>query len=314
MRSSSSLRALPLSLKVSEAFALLRMHLKRRQLDAGHYPYDALIAEYASILERHGRRAIGGQRVLEIGFGARPFRLAWLFNRGIDVTGVDLDMPLIKWTPRNMLRVARKSGWMRASKSSLRYFISDIKEWRFLAELFRKEHGTDFRFPADRLVVADASADAFWDRAGKFGFIYSEDVFEHIPRESLRNLVKRMAAALRPDGLAVIRPTVFTGITGGHHLEWYSHKVSERDVTRATEPWEHLRQNRRPANTYLNGMARRDYVELFAPHFEILENRAMHPDLGREHMTDAIRAELSAYGDDELFSNTTLFVLAPRRA
>jgi len=312
MRSSSSLRTLPLSLKIGEAFALLRMHLKRRRLDAGNYPYDALVAEYSSILKRHGRHAVGDQRVLEIGFGARPFRLAWLFNRGIDVTGVDLDMPLIKWTPINMLRVARKSGWMRASKSSLRYFLTDIKEWQFLADLFRKEHGVDFRFPADRLVVADASTEEFWDRVGKFGFIYSEDVFEHIPRESLENLVERMAAALRPDGLAVIRPTVFTGITGGHHLEWYAHKLSERDETRSTEPWEHLRQNRRPANTFLNGMTRREYVELFTPHFEILENRAMHPDLGREHMTDAIRAELSAYEDDELFSNTTLFVLAPR--
>ncbi|MGE0093241.1 MAG: methyltransferase domain-containing protein [Alphaproteobacteria bacterium] len=312
MRSSSSLRTLPLGLKVSEAFALLRMHLQRRHLDVGHYPYDALIAEYSSILERHGRGAIGGQRVLEIGFGARPFRLAWLFNRGIDVTGVDLDMPLVKWTPLNMLRVARASGWMRAGKSSLRYFISDTKEWRFLADLFRKEHGTNFRFPADRLVVADASTDEFWDRAGKFSFIYSEDVFEHIPKEHLQNLVRRMAASLRPDGLAVIRPTVFTGITGGHHLEWYAHKVPELDAARSTEPWEHLRQNRRPANTFLNGMTRREYVELFTPHFEILENRAMHPDLGREYMTDAIRAELSAYGDDELFSNSTLFVLAPR--
>jgi SAM-dependent methyltransferase len=291
---------------------MLQMHLERRQLDVAHYPYDALISEYSSILERHGRRAIDSQRVLEIGFGARPFRLVWLFNRGIDVTGVDLDMPLTKWTPQNVLRIARKSGWARASKSALRYFLSDIKEWRFLAELFTKEHGADFRVPADRLVVADATTEGFWDRAGKFGLIYSEDVFEHIPKANLKNLVERMSVALKSNGLAIIRPNVFTGITGGHHLEWYSHRLSELDAIRSTEPWEHLRQNRHPANTYLNGMTRREYVELFALHFEILENRAMHPDLGREYMTDAIRAELSAYGDDELFSNSTLFVLAPR--
>lgn len=313
MRSSSSLRTLPLSLKIKEALQLLRMHLERRQLDVARYPYDDLISEYSSILERHGGRSIDGQRVLEIGFGARPFRLAWLFNRGIDVTGVDLDMPLIKWTPRNVLRIARKSGWMRAIKSAVRYFLSDTKEWRFLAELFKKEHGADFRFPSDRLIVADATTQAFWDRVGKFDLIYSEDVFEHIPKAALKNLVERMSAALNPNGLAIIRPNVFTGIIGGHQLEWYAHRLPETDAVRSTEPWEHLRQNRHPANTYLNGMTRREYVALFEPHFEILENRAMYPDLGREYMTDAIRAELSAYGDDELFSNSTLFVLAPRR-
>jgi SAM-dependent methyltransferase len=291
---------------------MARMHVERRQFDAERYAYDALLAEYSSILARYGRPAISHQRVLEIGFGARPFRLAWLFNCGIDVTGVDLDMPLTKLTPHSLLRIGRKSGWTRVVKSTARYFLSDVKEWRFLAEFFRKSHDAEFRFPADRLVVADATTDEFWDRARTFGLIYSEDVFEHIPKAGLGNLVKRMASALRPDGLAVIRPNVFTGITGGHHVEWYPHRVPETDMVRPTEPWEHLRQNRRPANTFLNGMTRREYVELFAPHFEILENRAMLPDLGRQYMTDDIRAELSAYGDDELFSNRVLFVLTPR--
>jgi SAM-dependent methyltransferase len=312
LQSSSSLRTLPLSLRVREAVEMARMHAQRRQFDAERYPYDALVAEYSSILQRYGRATVERQRVLEIGFGARPFRLAWLFNCGIDVTGVDLDVPLTKLTPQNVMRIARKSGWTRAAKSAGRYLLSDVKEWKFLEELFRKAHNAEFRFPADRLVVADATTDAFWDHARTFGLIYSEDVFEHIPKAGLGNLVKRMASALRPDGLAIIRPNVFTGITGGHHVEWYPHRLPETEAIRPTEPWEHLRQNRRPANTFLNGMSRSEYAELFAPHFEIVENRVMHPDLGRQYMTDEIRAELSAYGDDELFSNRVLFVLTPR--
>jgi SAM-dependent methyltransferase len=312
MQSSSSLRSLPLSHRVREAIEMLRMHAARRQFDAERYPYDALLAEYSSILEQYGRPAIDRQRVLEIGFGARPFRLAWLFNCGVNVTGVDLEAPLTKWTPRNVARIGRKSGWTRAAKSAVRYFLSDVKEWTFLKELFGKTHNAEFRFPAERLVVADATTDEFWNDAGTFGMVYSEDVFEHIPKANLGNLVKRMASALRPNGLAIIRPNVFTGITGGHHVEWYPHRLPEIDAIRPTEPWEHLRQNRMPANTFLNQMTRREYVELFAPHFEILENRSMHQDLGRQYMTDEIRAELSAYGDDELFSNRVLFVLTPR--
>jgi SAM-dependent methyltransferase len=312
MQTSSSLRTQPLGLRIREAVELARMHASRRQFDPGRYPYDALLAEYSAILQRYGRPSIDRLRILEIGFGARPFRLAWLFSCGLDVTGVDLEEPLTRLTPQALAGIVRKSGWTRAAKSAVRYYLSDVSEWKFLKDLFRKTHNGEFRLPADRLIVSDATSDVFWDQAKSFGLIYTEDVLEHIPKENLGNLAKRMAEALRPNGLAIIRPCVFTGITGGHHLEWYPHRLPDSKAIRHTEPWEHLRQGRRPANTFLNGMTRRDYVELFAPHFDILENRIMNPDLGREYMTDAIRAELSAYGEDELFSNQVLFVLVPR--
>ena len=50
--------------------------------------------------------------------------------------------------------------------------------------------------------------------------VCSEDVFEHIRLSSLERLVPRMAAWLAPHGIALIRPNVFTGITGGHLVEW----------------------------------------------------------------------------------------------
>jgi SAM-dependent methyltransferase len=162
-------------------------------------------------------------------------------------------------------------------------------------------------------MVADAASTGFWEEAGSFDFIYSEDVFEHVPQKDLSVLVERMASALRPNGLALIRPMVFTGICGGHHLEWFPHTL-EQQISRRTEPWEHLRQNRSPANTYLNRLTRRDYVDIFQSHFRILENETMRPNLGEQFMTSQIRAELSQYGDDELFSNSVLFVLEPKLA
>ena len=101
---------------------------------------------------------------------------------------------------------------------------------------------------------------------------------------------------------------VFTGICGGHHLEWYEHTL-DRDDARETEPWEHLRRDRLPANSYLNRLQRRDYRALFAAHFDILEETEKRPGLGKRFMTPEVRAELAAYPDEELYSNAVMFVL-----
>ena len=78
-----------------------------------------------------------------------------------------------------------------------------------------------------------------------------------------------------------------------------------------TAPWEHLRKNRHPANTYLNKLSRTDYRELFSRHFRILDEKTMKPDYGRQYLSDDIRNELTSYSDDELFSNSVRFVLEP---
>ena len=105
---------------------------------------------------------------------------------------------------------------------------------------------------------------------------------------------------------------IYSGISGGHQLEWYPHTIG-KTMKRETEPWEHLRRDRHPANTYLNKLRRQEYRTLFEKHFEILEEREKQPDMGRDLMTPAIRDELSDYPDDELFSNNVLFVLKPRQ-
>ena len=311
MKSASSLKEVSLSEKLREGIGLAAMHVRgRRRIDCASL--DACIAEYESVLSRHGRRRLRECDVLEIGFGSRPHRLVWLFNSGVRVWGVDLDRPLLRASPKSLLNVLRQNGAERALKSTVRYCISDAHQWRELASEFARR-GRNFRIPEERLTIADASSATFWEKRQKYDFIYSEDVFEHIPLEALRRLVPRMADALRPNGLALIRPMVFTGICGGHHLEWYPHTFKE-NLNRRTEPWEHLRRNRFPANTFLNRLRRSDYVELFAEHFRIIEEKVMMPALGTEFMTGQIRSELRSYRDDELFSNSVLFILEPKPA
>ena len=120
--------------------------------------------------------------------------------------------------------------------------------------------------------------------------------------------MEHLATQISPQGLAFIRPNVFSGITGGHFPEWYSAQV-DRNIPRSSEPWEHLRKRRFKANTYLNELTRADYRELFSPHFEIIEERVFEPDLGRRWLTPEAREELAAWSDEELFSNKVQFVL-----
>jgi hypothetical protein len=118
---------------VREAVGLFALHWARRNSPISFDALDATIAEYNSHLSRYGRPKLDQLRVLEIGFGARPFRLTWLYNNGIDVVGVDLDRPLIKPTRDSVIEIARNNGTARALKSALRYYLSDKTEWRALA-------------------------------------------------------------------------------------------------------------------------------------------------------------------------------------
>ncbi len=63
-----------------------------------------------------------------------------------------------------------------------------------------------------------------------------------------------------PPVSALIRPNVFTGITGGHLVEWNRAAIREPPARRRSEPWEHLRGRRWRANTYLNEMTLAQYA------------------------------------------------------
>ncbi|MEX2455324.1 MAG: class I SAM-dependent methyltransferase, partial [Rhodospirillaceae bacterium] len=270
---------------------------------------DEVRAEYDARLRKHAGKPLKACRILEIGYGARPLRFMMLHALGADVTGVDLDRPILRGRPGEFADAWRKNGAERAIKSFLRFWINDIAERRAVYRALGPD-AVRRGLPAERLMVASASAEGFWrDIGGGFDLVVSEDVFEHIPPDELAVVVAKMKDALAPGGIALIRPMVFTGICGGHHLEWYEHTLGQ-EVRRETAPWEHLRGDRLPANTYLNRLQRRDYRALFAAHFDILEEAEKRPGLGRGFMTPEIRAELADYPDEELFSNAVMFVLA----
>jgi SAM-dependent methyltransferase len=287
------------------------LRARRRRADVSNVELEAEGLQAA--LLRHGHQGLRGARVLEIGYGARPLLLYWLFGNGVDVTGVDLDVPLLQLAPRDIARVVATNGLERAAKSVGRLVLEGGREMQALEARITEVTGKRSRPPKDRLFVADASSVDFWkslDQA-RFDVVFSLGVLEHVPAADLDRLLAGVAGALRPGGLAILRPNVFTGISGGHLHEWYPDQV-DAESPKSTLPWEHLRGNRVVANTYLNRLSRRAYVELLERHFLVLEDAPVRPDLGRTYLTDDLRRELIAWDDYELFSNEVTFVVRPR--
>ncbi len=307
----TSAAPIPIHEKLSELWSIFRMRLADLSRPASVEGVLADADEYEAALRQYSGRGLAGATAFEIGFGARPLRLFALAASGVDVTGSDLDVPLIRCSPREFAAMLRRNGLERAIKSALRFAIFDVKERRELKKLLRAR-GREMKIETRRLIVGDAAELSIPEQS--LDFIYSEDVFEHIPVDALRVLTAKMAGWLKPSGLALIRPNIFPGIVGGHLAEWFPQVVNDRSRRRRSQPWEHLRHHRFRPNTYLNELSRASYRELFAPNFEILEERVKDPELGREYLTLEVAEELKQWPHEELFSNQTLFILRPRQA
>jgi SAM-dependent methyltransferase len=309
--SNSSGQDLSIVAKASEWWSLLAYRLRGNtsEFDLGLL-FDSL-TEYDTYLQKYSNTTLQDAAILEIGFGARPNRLIAMMSLGLDAIGVDLDQPLLHRRVSDFREIYKKNGFERLLKTLVRSTFFDASERRALKRSIR-EHGGTPTVNDNRFVVADASSEGFDERmrAQPVDLITSEDVFEHIPTDSLRLVVARMGQWLKPHGIALIRPNIFTGIAGGHLVEWYFPVTADRD--RKSEPWEHLRKRRFQANTFLNELTLAEYRELFAEHFEILEERVLFVDAGREFATPEVLEELREYPEEELFSNRVLFVLRPR--
>jgi Methyltransferase domain len=264
---------------------------------------------YEATYNRETGEDLQHARILELGFGQRPLRLILLHSLGYDVRGIDLDQPLYWINATAIVSLFKSNGAFRALKSLMRRMVFDRSEYSNLARFIFSQYGKKLTFDSNAMVVGDLADAEAWARAGGcFDFIYSEDVFEHIPREFLPQVVSLMAQAMSDNAVAVITPMIFTGIAGGHDLDWYPHRVDLEDRSRGPA-WGHLTDETRPGDTFLNKMTRSEFRELFASQFDILREEPTRGDLGRQHLTEQRRQKLKAFDEDELFSNNVRFVL-----
>lgn len=307
MQSNSSVTSIGFIEKLQEGISLFRMRWAIGSSLEGINRTLANLDDYRSTYERLAQRRFDEARVLEIGFGGQPIRLISLMSMGVDVRGIDLDMPMLTFSPVRLLQIAKTNGPERAFKTAVRNLLFDRRDRAKLKRALR-QRGHDLRIEPNRFLIGDAAT--FDYGPDSIDLVYSNDVFEHIPRRGLEELIERLSSLMSPDGIALITPSVYTGITGGHLTEWYGNMVSV-DVPRRSEPWEHLRKRRFKPNTYLNCLSRADYRELFRRHFQILEEKVMDPTLGQRWLTPEVRADLQEWSDDELLSNRVEFALRP---
>ncbi len=270
---------------------------------------DAVLAELTLIAEKfefYSGKVASNSRVLEIGFGARPFRAFALQALFGEVVAVDLDQPVFR--ARDIGGVFIKNGLLRAVKAAVRSIVFDRGVWVTFHNGLRRA------FPAydpqkSQLIVADAGDDSFWRSIDNpFDLIVSFDVFEHIPPIQLQNMLTNIRRNLTGRGLVMTYPNLFTGITGGHDPDWYAHRVEKNSSNGA---WNHILDPNFQVDTYLNKMGRRDMASMFTSSgFQILVDRPVFGRLGEQHLTPSLRQRLSHEFDDyELFSNQVEFIL-----
>jgi hypothetical protein len=302
---------LPIWQKMYQFYLLLFAQFRR--IKGSEYAQDlfADIDEYRQLYLKYSGSSLETAKIFEIGYGARPYRLIALISLGYEASGIDLDSPILRFRINEFFSMYKRNGIERAVKSAIRYVLFDGADRRHLeAELSKR--GREFQIVESRFMVGDTADAVLGDNS--LDLVISEDVFEHIPVESLRILTKKIAKAVTPGGLCLIRPNIFTGITGSHLVEWYPQNLQNHGIRRKSEPWEHLRKKRYSADSYLNELRRSDYRAMFMEYFDILEERVKLPMLGHEYLTTHIRKELDSFGDDELFSNQVLFVLRKKKA
>jgi SAM-dependent methyltransferase len=132
-------------------------------------------------------------------------------------------------------------------------------------------------------------------RINSFDLVTSVAAFEHFL--DVPGVVEELHRVLRPGGLAWIGIHLFSSLSGGH--DFHLTEVPLRTLPSGIAPWDHLRKRRTMFRVPLNEWRRDQYIELFARHFEILNQYCVMRE-GEEFLTPAVAAELKNYSRDEL--------------
>src|SRR6185312_11873075 len=116
--------------RAAYAWRLGLMYLERISGSADFSGLQADIDFYRAAYLRETGKDFGQARMLELGFGQRPFRLILLQSLGHEVRGIDLDRPLYRIDPPTVVSQFRSNGSFRAIKSLFRALVFDRIEYR----------------------------------------------------------------------------------------------------------------------------------------------------------------------------------------
>jgi SAM-dependent methyltransferase len=284
------------------------MHIARKRSPPSFQDLISDIDSYNSLVSIYGLPSLNTAKTLEIGVGQRPYRFLAIQSLGGEIWGVDLDRPIMAVTPAAFFSIWKSNGLLRALKTTVRSLFFDSADYEAFRRAIRHRYGRKVNESIAKILVGNAAnADLWAATGGRFDLIFSDDVFEHIPKTDIEKILVQMVQSLSPNGIAAISPMIYTGIVGGHSPQWYTASVSDGSP-KSTPAWGHLTGQSADADTYLNKLSRADYRELFGKYFDIVSETVTFPDLGRAFYEER-KPWLSAYSEDELFSNKVRFIL-----
>ena len=92
--------------------------------------------------------------------------------------------------------------------------------------------------------------------------------------------------------------------------QWADPDKSRSEVV---PPWDHLRENRYPSNTYLNKLKIDDYRRIVESLTNVVKEEKV--EFGRDVLTDELEAELAAkgYTQEDLLTGVVVFAVRKKR-
>lgn len=255
------------------------------------------------LIRTHVNQDFTRVKILEIGCGQRASQTILFQAEGAQVIGIDREVPTYHLSLKRFCRIIKINGLERALKSLFRHFFFDRQFFKELSRQFGKN------LPPEEVNVClmNAAQLSFPDDA--FDFIFSSLVFEHI--DDVPAAVAEVNRVLRPEGTAWLNIHLFPSLSGGHHKDWTNPR---KWPSPKVPPWDHLRENRYPADNSLNKLRLGDYRRIFAESLEVLEESLVKE--GEPILTPQLETELAqrGYTKDDLLVREVAFRCRKRRA
>jgi SAM-dependent methyltransferase len=254
---------------------------------------------YRGFLEYAGPMA--GRRVLDFGCGKTFWLTLLLASDGADALGVDTEVAEPRRSARKYRRLLRENGWERALRTLAWDVLFAPAYYRRLAA---EQH---CRLAFDRVRMAKVNGTVLPVPDASVDWIVSHEVLEHV--EDLAGAFAEMRRVLKPGGKTYLYVHHYASLSGGHHIAW---KHPDTAPSRRVPPWDHLRDRRfTQVPSWLNQVRAGEYRRLIEAEFEILEWRWL-PRENESLLTPSIRAELSAFSDEELLHKGFVVIARPR--